>query len=182
MTGEQSLADGAAGVALAHMEAGDWPAARAALRHAVAGGVSTGGGASLYHGAPALEFVLAATSHPGLAQARTATAAGTATVTRRRLEAAHRRIDRREQPHYAEYDLIRGLTGLGVVLRRTGERDLLRQVLEYLVRLTEPHGDLPGWWCRNSPGHSQPAPAGGHANHGMAHVVSAELQCLSGCT
>ncbi|WP_410814895.1 lanthionine synthetase C family protein [Micromonospora sp. 067-2] len=179
MTAGQSLADGAAGLALLHLETGNWPAAYEALRDATAGGVSIAEGASLFYGAPALAFVLATTDHPGLAQARAATADGTAAVTRRRLEAAHRRIDRHEQPHYAEYDLIRGLTGLGVVLRRLGDRDLLRQVLDYLVRLTEPRGELPGWWCCNGPERRQPPPPGGHANFGMAHGITGPLTLLA---
>jgi hypothetical protein len=179
VTAGQSLAEGAAGVALLHLETGNWPAACEALRQATADGVSIADGASLFYGAPALAFVLAATDHPGLAQAKAITAEGTATVTRQRLDAAHRRIDRNEQPHFAEYDLIRGLTGLGVVLRRLGDHDLLRQVLNYLVRLTEPQGTLPGWWCRNGPERNQPAPAGGHANFGMAHGITGPLALLA---
>ncbi|MDG4755822.1 lanthionine synthetase C family protein [Micromonospora sp. WMMD718] len=179
MTVGQSLADGAAGIALLHLETGNRPAAYEALRDAIAGGVSIADGVSLFYGAPALAFVLATTDHPGLAQARAATADGTATVARRRLDAAHRRIDRRQQPHYAEYDLIRGLTGLGVVLRRLGDHDLLRQVLDYLVRLTEPRGELPGWWCWNGPERRQPPPVGGHANFGMAHGITGPLALLA---
>jgi class I lanthipeptide synthase len=179
MTRGQSLADGAAGVAMLHLETGDWSAAREALRDATAGGLSIAAGASLFYGAPALAFVLAATEHPGLSQARAITACGTATVTRGRLDAAHRRIDRQEQPHYAEYDLIRGLTGLGVALRRIGDHDLLRQVLDYLVRLTEPLGPLPGWWCRNAPERVERCPLGGHANSGMAHGITGPLALLA---
>ncbi|MEU4645538.1 lanthionine synthetase C family protein [Micromonospora sp. NPDC023814] len=179
MTAGQSLADGAAGIALLHLETGNWRAAYEALRLATAGGVSIADGASLFYGAPALAFVLATTEHPGLAQARAATADGTATVTRRRLAAAHRRIDRRQQPPYAEYDLIRGLTGLGVVLRRLGDHDLLRQVLDYLVRLTEPRDELPGWWCCNGPERRQPPPPGGHANFGIAHGITGPLALLA---
>lgn len=179
MTTGQSLAEGHAGIALLHLETGNWLAACEALRRATEFGVSIADNASLFHGAPALAFVLAATDHPGLAQARAVTAAGTATLTRRRLDAAHRRIDRHEQPHYAEYDLIRGLTGLGVALRRTGNRDLLRLVLGYLVRLTEPLDELPGWWCHNAPEHHQPSPAGGHANLGMAHGITGPLALLA---
>ncbi|MDG4760522.1 lanthionine synthetase C family protein [Micromonospora sp. WMMD710] len=179
MTTGQSLADGAAGIALLHLETGNRPAAYEALRHATAGGVSISDGASLFYGAPALAFVLAGTDHPGLAPARAVTADGTATVTRRRLDTAHRRIDRHEQPHYAEYDLIRGLTGLGVVLRRLGDNELLRQVLDYLVRLTEPQGELPGWWCWNGPERRQPPPPGGHVNLGMAHGITGPLTLLA---
>ncbi|BCL14714.1 lanthionine synthetase C family protein [Micromonospora sagamiensis] len=175
----QSLAEGAAGVALLHLETGNWPAAYAALRDATANGVSIAAGASLFYGAPALAFVLATTNQPGLAGARAVAASGTATVTRRRLHAAHRRIDSRQQPHYAEYDLIRGLTGLGVALRRLGDHDLLRQVLDYLVRLTEPINGLPGWWCANGPDRNQPPPPGGHANHGLAHGITGPLALLA---
>ncbi|CNE64627.1 Lanthionine synthetase C-like protein [Mycobacterium tuberculosis] len=172
MSGGQNLAEGAAGIALLHLETGDWEAAYAALREAVAEGVSVAAGASLYYGAPALAFVLAASDRAGLDQAKAGTAAGTATVTRRRLEIAHRRIDQRQHPNYAEFDLIRGLTGLGVALRRIGAIDLLGEVLTYLVRLTEPVDGLPGWWCPTGPDRTGPGPAGGHSNHGMAHGIT----------
>jgi hypothetical protein len=179
LNARQSLADGSAGVALLHLETGNRPAAYEALRHATSGGVSIAAGASLFYGAPALTFVLAATDDPGLAHARTTLAEGTATVTRRRLNAAHRRIDHQQPPHYAEYDLIRGLTGLGVTLRRVGDHDLLRQILDYLVRLTEPLNALPGWWCRNEPERTQPPPTGGDANFGMAHGICGPLALLA---
>lgn len=179
MTAGQSLADGAPGIALLHLETGNWPVAIAALEQAVAGGVSTAGGASLYYGAPALAFVLASSGRPGLARAHAIAAEGTAMVTRRRLEAAHRRIDRRERPQYREYDLIGGLTGLGVVLRRLGNPALLREVLAYLVRLTEPVDGLPGWWCQSGPNRSKPGPPGGHSNHGIAHGIAGCLAFLS---
>ncbi|MBX6389648.1 MAG: lanthionine synthetase C family protein [Frankia sp.] len=179
MTAGQSLAEGAAGIALLHLETGDWPAAYAALEQAVAEGVSVAEPASLYYGAPALAFVLAASDHPGLARARATAATGTAAVTRRRLEAAHRRIDGRQRPRYAEFDLIRGLTGMGVALRRVGDLDLLRDVLTYLVRLTEPIDGLPGWWCSHGPNRNQPGPAGGHSNHGIAHGVAGPATLLA---
>lgn len=179
MTAGQSLANGTLGTALLHVVTADWPAARKALQQATADGVSIGGGASLFYGAPALAFVLATAEHPGVTQARSIAADATATVTVRRLHAAHRRIDSRQQPHYAEYDLIRGLTGLGVVLRQLRHHDLLRPVLEYLVRLTEPIDDLPGWWCSNSPERGQPHPPGGHANHGLAHGITGPLALLA---
>lgn len=180
MTAGQSLAGGAAGIALWHLEAGRSGAAYAALEQAVAEGVSIAGGASLYYGAPALAFVLGGSNDPSLAQARAVAAEGTATVTRRRLEAAHRRIDRRKLPQrYAEFDLIRGLTGLGVALRRVGDFDLLRDVLTYLVRLTEPIGGHTGWWCLTGPPFKEPPPAGGHCNHGLAHGITGPLALLA---
>nr|MDT0666338.1 lanthionine synthetase LanC family protein [Micromonospora sp. DSM 115978] len=80
---------------------------------------------------------------------------------------------------YTEYDLIRGLTGLGVALRSTGDHDLLRDVLTYLVRLTEPVDGLPGWWCPHGPTPGQPTPPGGHSNHGIAHGVAGPLALLA---
>ncbi|MET7668213.1 lanthionine synthetase C family protein [Micromonospora luteifusca] len=179
MTAGQSLADGAAGIALWHLEAGRWEAAYAALQQATADGVSATDNASLYYGVPALAFVLAASDRPALTRARAVAAAGTATVTHRRLDTAHRRIDQRQQPAYAEFDLIRGLTGLGVALRRIGDLDLLREVLTYLVRLTEPIGALPGWWCPHGPNRAEAAPAGGHSNHGIAHGITGPLALLA---
>ncbi|CAJ61346.1 MULTISPECIES: lanthionine synthetase C family protein [Frankia] len=179
MTAGQSLADGAAGIALLHQETGARAAMYTALEQAVADGVSIADSASLYYGAPALAFVLAGTDQPGLARATATAAAGTATLTRRRLGAAHRRIDHRRRPEYAEYDLIRGLTGLGIALRRVGERDLLGDVLTYLVRLTDPINGLPGWWCPHGPTRDQPAPPGGHSNHGLAHGITGPLALLA---
>lgn len=179
MTRQQNLAEGAAGVALLHLENGDWPAAFRALRLAVADGVSIAEGASLYYGAPAIAFALATVDHPGVLHARSIAVKGTIEVTHHRLDAAHRRIDQHRNPHFAEYDLIRGLTGLGAALRRLREHDVLRKVLEYLVRLTEPINGLPGWWCWNGPDRHKPAPLGGHANFGIAHGITGPLALMS---
>jgi len=179
MTDGQSLADGAAGTALLHLETGERAAAFTALQEAVAEGATVADNASLYYGAPAIAFVLAASSWPELAGAAGVAADGTAIVTRRKLGAAHRRIDERRRPDYSEYDLIRGLTGLGVVLRRIGNHDLLHDVLTYLVRLTETLRSLPGWWCSNGPSRDQPDPAGGHGNHGLAHGITGPLALLA---
>jgi hypothetical protein len=70
------------------------------------------------------------------------------------------------------------LTGIAVLMhRRHGGGDLLRDVLTYLVHLTEPltaHGEvLPGWWCGDGPG-SQPShrwPGG----HGIAVIQGCQL-------
>ena len=156
------------------MGSGTYPAAAG---HA--DGISIGEGASLYYGVPALAFVLAATDRAELASARAVAADATTALTRRRLHAAHRRIDQGQRPPYAEYDLIRGLTGLGVALRRLGDQDTLDDVLTYLVRLTEPIGDLPGWWCPHGPNLTQPGPPGGHSNHGIAHGISGPLALLA---
>ncbi|MEV4251701.1 lanthionine synthetase C family protein [Spirillospora sp. NPDC049652] len=179
MNPAQNLAEGAVGIALLHLENGCWDDAFAALKAAVANGVSIANDASLYFGAPALAFVLAAADHPSLARAKATAAAGTALVTRRRLEAAHRRIDHRQHAPYGEFDLIRGLTGLGVALRRIGDQALLREILAYLVRLTQPLHGLPGWWCPTGPNRNRPGPAGGHSNHGLAHGITGPLALLA---
>lgn len=62
MTTGQDLAKGAAGIALLHLETGNWEAAYRALEEAIADGVTVGAGASLYYGAPALRSFSA---HPG---------------------------------------------------------------------------------------------------------------------
>ena len=56
---------------------------------------------------------------------------------------------------------------------------LLREVLAYLVRLTEPFDGLPGWWCANGPNRDRPAPAGGHSNHGIAHGITGPLALMA---
>ncbi|KLL10588.1 lanthionine synthetase C family protein [Protofrankia coriariae] len=181
----QSLSGGAAGIALLHIEqarggAATWDQANATLIQAVADGVSIAATASLYYGAPALSFVLhGVADRPGLATAMATADAGTAMVTRHRLEAAHARIDQRRRPLMAEYDLIGGLTGLAVALRRSGDHDLLRDVLGYLVRLTEPVDGLPGWWCPTGPNRSQKGPIGGHSNHSIAHGIVGPLALLA---
>jgi hypothetical protein len=107
------------------------------------------------------------------------------TLARLRLEHAHERIDRGELPRLKEFDLISGLTGIGVyLLHRHGGGELLRNVLAYLVRLTEPlrvEGEaLPGWWCADGPGKQGTRQwPGGHGNLGMAHGIAGPLALLS---
>jgi hypothetical protein len=120
-----------------------------------------------------------AADQPGIGQALATVDAGTRVVVRSRLDAAHRRIDAGDQPALGEFDLIGGLTGLGACLRRRGCLDLLRDVLAYLVRLTEPLDGLPGWWTFSSTGRTASAPPGGHGNNGMAHGITGPLALLS---
>ncbi|MCZ9341483.1 lanthionine synthetase, partial [Streptomyces sp. TRM76130] len=75
---------------------------------------------------------------------------------RRRLDAAHRRIEAGQLPALAEFDAIRGLSGYGAyLLRRDPAGPATRAVLDYCVRLTDPitHcGErLPGWWVPTGP-------------------------------
>ena len=188
----QSLAGGAAGIALLHIERarsghGDWRLAHTWLSAAARGDLSAGPNANLYFGAPTLAFAThAAADHPGKYERALAKMdASTIRLTQRRLDDAHARIDRAERPLLAEFDLIRGLAGLGSYhLQRHPEHDITRAVLTYLVRLTEPlrheRDGLPGWWTTVSP-NGEPSPdfPGGHGNFGMSHGIAAPLALLS---
>jgi hypothetical protein len=109
-------------------------------------------------------------------------------LTALKLAAAYERIDRGKLARPGEYDLIRGLTGLGAYhLVRHGSADsgMTSAVLGYLVALAEPvrrHGEsLPGWWSGTGPaGTPDPAWPGGHLNLGMAHGIAGILALLSG--
>jgi phage gp46-like protein len=188
----QSLANGAVGVALLHIERartgiGSWQRAHDWLSCAADGPVITGDDSHLYYGAPALAFALhAAADRPGrYARALDTLDRHVAAATRHRLERAHARMDRGELPALAEFDAIRGLAGIGAyLLRREAHTELTRTVLAYLVRLTEPvkiDGELlPGWWSDLAPsGRPSPDYPGGHANTGMAHGIGGPLALLS---
>lgn len=173
----QDLSEGALGIALLHIERGDLAAARRSLVRAVADGVSAGGNASLFHGAPALEFVLSRAGRAG----RDAQDAVDRVATGR-LAAARRRQASGALPHLAEFDLIRGLTGFGaLLLTRGGASPLLKEVLAYLVSLSRSvrfkGREWPGWWSQAGPA-DEPM-EGGHGNNGVAHGVAGPLAVLS---
>lgn len=186
----QSLAGGAAGIALLHTERArygrsEWQRAQTWLAAATGDGLHVGGDAGLFFGAPACGFVahLAATAWPGtLTSALARLDTSITTLTRRRLAAAAARLDSGAPASFGEYDLVRGLTGLGVYHRQRGHHDVLRDVLAYLVRLTHPHPDgTPGWWTSHAPteGDRDPQFSAGHANVGMAHGVTGPLALLA---
>ncbi|MGK5530620.1 lanthionine synthetase C family protein [Streptomyces sp. URMC 129] len=186
----QSLAHDPLGTALllierAHQGTGAWLAVHSQL--AANGPLIEGTEASLFLGAPAMTYVLhlAAADSNRYAGALHALDTIVATHTRRRLDTAHARIDSGTQTSFAEYDLLRGLTGLGaLLLRRAPEGDPLKGVLEYLVRLTEPITGpdgraLPGWWVWHGPTHLDAPIPGGHANAGLAHGITGPLALLA---
>ncbi|MGQ0778183.1 MAG: lanthionine synthetase C family protein [Pseudonocardiales bacterium] len=186
----QSLAKGAAGVALLHLERtatglSDADTAHTWLAAAADSDISAGPQATLFFGAPALAFAVhAAADRPGrYERALESLDARVAALTRSRLDQAHARIDRGDRPALAEFDLINGLTGLGAhLLRHDPNGTLIGEVLAYLVRLTEPLGteDLPGWWTHLAPtGRRSADLSGGHGNFGMAHGISGPLALLS---
>ncbi|MFK0261435.1 hypothetical protein ACIQU1_08905 [Streptomyces angustmyceticus] len=130
----QDLSEGALGRALLDIERGDLSTAQRHLTQAVAHGVSAGGNASLFHGAPALEFVLARTGHAGRHVHGVVDR-----VVDARLAAARRRQASGALPDLAEWDLIRGLAGLGALLLTRGAPSArLTDVLAYLVSLSRP--------------------------------------------
>jgi hypothetical protein len=173
----QELSEGALGLALLHIERDDLAAARNSLDQAVAGGVSAGGNASLFHGAPALEYVLGRAGRTG-----PAVRDAVDRVVAARLAAARRRQAAGALPHPAEFDLIRGLTGLGaLLLTRGAPSPLLHAVLAYLVSLARPvrvdGREMPGWWSPVGPSHAEMP--GGHSDNGVAHGIAGPLAVLS---
>ncbi len=188
----QSLATGAPGVALLHIEAArtgitGWDTvhqwASAMTRSPVIADPDASG---LFHGAPAVAFALHTAQQPAYRSVLGKLDGHIAAGTRIRLDRAHQRIDHGRLPALREFDLISGLTGVGAyLLQREPGGELLLEILAYLVRLaTEPlsvDGMLvPGWWSGDSPS-GRPAPAwpGGHGNLGIAHGIAGPLALLA---
>ncbi|MFF4508986.1 lanthionine synthetase C family protein [Streptomyces sp. NPDC001401] len=189
----QSLSQGAAGVALLHIErafAGDgsWHTAHTWVTAAAGDGVSAADDANLLFGAPALAFVLHAAGADGTTRygrARNSVDTHITALAHRRVDLAHARVDRGELPAFREYDLLHGLTGIGThLLQHAPGNDALGRVLTYLVRLTQPlqiDGEtLPGWWVFHDPeGKQDDAFPGGHGNFGIAHGIAGPLALLA---
>jgi hypothetical protein len=189
----QSLAHGAPGIALLHIERAaaqlaSWQRAHDWLTYVTSAPVTAGADSHLFYGAPALAHVLAcaaALRPESYARALNTLDQAIAAEALARVGRAHARIDAGQLPALAEFDVIRGLTGTGsYLLRRDPGGSVVRAVLEYLVRLTEPvivGGEtLPGWWTAAGPaGNESEHFAGGHANLGMAHGIGGPLVLLS---
>ncbi|WP_329142560.1 hypothetical protein OIU91_02880 [Streptomyces sp. NBC_01456] len=182
----QSLAEGAAGIALLHAETvsrygGSWRPAHRWITAAASGPISAADQTGLFLGAPAIGFLLT-TVPPAYqhlyASARAMVHQHITDLANRRVDAALARIDRRDLPTFAEYDLFYGLTGIGAYLLRTDpECPALERVLNYLVALTRPlapaNRGLPGWWVRHDPARGDsPFFPGGHGNFGAAHGIA----------
>jgi hypothetical protein len=189
----QSLARGALGVAMLHAERaaageGPWQRARDWLDAATRDRVTSGAGSHLFHGAPALAYVLSHTAAGGRADGqRTLRMLGEA-ISREaaaRTALAYARMDRGLLPELAEFDLIRGLTGLGIqLLGQDPAGAALSGILQYLVRLAEPvtlnDTTVPGWWTLAGPsGRRTTAFPAGHANLGVAHGIGGPLALLA---
>jgi hypothetical protein len=189
----QSLAHGAPGIALLHIEraaAGraSWRPAQDWLSYICTGPVTAGPDSFLFYGAPALAHALACAAEyqPGWYQrALERLDRQIALDAISRVSRAHARMDSRQLPDLAEFDTIRGLTGIGsYLLCRDPEGAAMNSILGYLVRLTEPVADndgvLPGWWTPAGPsGRASGKFPGGHGNLGMAHGISGALALMS---
>ncbi|QWF81080.1 lanthionine synthetase C family protein [Amycolatopsis sp. CA-230715] len=184
---EQSLSEGAAGIALLHVEralasTGSWATAHAWVTAATSRGVSTAADTNLYLGASAISFLLSAAQADGrdrYQRAATMLEHRVLVLARHRVETSAARASRGEATSFGEYDVFTGLTGIGrLLLQHNPDADVLEQVLDYFVRLTEPRPDqLPGWWVAHDPDTTIATP-GGHANLGLAHGVCGVLAFL----
>ncbi|MBV9026212.1 MAG: lanthionine synthetase C family protein [Streptomycetaceae bacterium] len=192
-TNRQQLAYGPLGIALLHIERsacglGPWQRAHDWLALATRQPFTSGPDSHPFYGAPALAHAVAcAADHlPGSYQRALDTLDHQiATDIRRRLGAAHRRIDAELLPRLAEFDVIRGLIGYGAYLLHCNpDSDAVRAILDYCVRLTEPitdRGDvLPGWWTASGPsGQPDEKFPDGHANCGLAHGIGGPLALMA---
>ncbi|MEV4515191.1 lanthionine synthetase C family protein [Dactylosporangium sp. NPDC049525] len=189
----QSLYRGAAGTAILHgirAQAGYGSPGRvqAWLTEATREDVSAASSAGLWFGAPAIAFAISTAAPDQCPQAMRQLDAAVTRLTRTRLHAAEVRIAAGVHPVLAEFDLVRGLTGLGAyLLHRDPGSDLTRAVLTYLVHLTAPASDgeahrsaVPGWWSGAVPsGETSARYPGGHADLGIAHGISGPLALLA---
>ncbi|OIV37389.1 hypothetical protein BIV57_11265 [Mangrovactinospora gilvigrisea] len=185
----QSLADGAAGIAVLHLERAAQHLGDPALGHrflaaAVTGGLHTGSTASPFFGTPAVAYALHAAARSGrYVRVHDIVDHGVADVVQRRLDHAQARIERGDAPALGEFDALYGLTGLAAHLLRHDPHGVqTRRVIEYLVRLTHPlpgSGGLPGWWSCQPLKSRNTDTTGGHSNHGMAHGISGVLAALA---
>ncbi|MFD9817425.1 lanthionine synthetase C family protein [Streptomyces violascens] len=189
----QSLASGAAGIALLHVERaraglGPWGPAHRWIRHAASSEVNGADSSGLYLGAPAIAFLLHATPtdvHAIYQPAWTTLHHHVTALAHRRVANALARMACGELPQFTEYDTFYGLTGIGAYLLRSDpDSCALESILTYLVALSHPLDNrghrLPGWWVGHDPqrGHSPQFP-GGHANFGAAHGITGPLMLLT---
>jgi hypothetical protein len=187
----QSLATGAPGIALLHVELAalgirpwqrvhDWLTSEP---HFVAGPES-----NPYYGAPAFAHAMAAATraNPNAYQRALSnldTSIDSAVLER--IGAARSRLDRAQLPVPAEFDTIRGLAGYGAyLLCRAPQSDTLRAILSYLVSLVVPIAveghQVPGWWCQGAPSKRLDDQfSHGHSSHGVAHGIGGPLALLS---
>lgn len=186
-----SLADGAAGIALLHIEHSQHSATGTNSRDDWIAAIgqdpvnSRPDMASLFYGAPAVAFTLHATGDPRYAKTLSRLDQAIEGLTRQRLATAHARIDSAQPAENKEWDLISGLTGIAAQqLQRHPHGHLTKDLLRYLIRLSQPQlidgGHRPGWWSPTGPdARLSPDWPGGHANLGIAHGIAGPLAVLA---
>ena len=189
----QDLGSGAAGTALVRIATARSSgltsrAIEPLIKAMTAEPITANASAGLFYGAPAVAFVLHTAANPAYRTVLAKLDEHINNLTAQKLAAAYQRMDRGELTRPSEYDLISGLTGLGVyhlVRHGSASSGMTAAVLDYLVALAEPvrgHGvSVPGWWSGTGPA-STPDPAWpeGHLNLGMAHGIAGILALLSG--
>ncbi|WP_066374733.1 lanthionine synthetase C family protein [Herbidospora mongoliensis] len=187
------LAHGAAGIVLLHSEraaAGlaPWQRAHDWLAYIARTAATSGTNSHLNYGVPALAFALATVAEqlPGAYQSTLRQLDATVAEDAHNRAADHdRQLAAGHRPLLADFDVVRGVTGLGAyLLYRTPDSPALAAVLSYLVRLTEPatHAGrtVPGWWTPVGPhGDLDQQFPDGHANVGVAHGIGGPLALLA---
>ena len=187
------LAHGALGIALLHAERaaaglGPWQRVHDWLAPAARTPLTCGPDSHLNYGAPALAFVLAVIAErlPGAYRQTLDTLDATiAADIVRRADHARTRLEAGQSPVLADFDVVRGLTGIGpYMLRRMPDGQALAAVLSYLVQLSEPASRdgvlVPGWWTPTGPnGELDNRYPTGHANAGVAHGIGGPLALLA---
>lgn len=190
---DQSLSRGAAGVALLHaVRAADahdsWDTVDSWMRRATADGLSATPGCGLWFGAPAVAFAVQAGAPRRYPRAAEVLRDTVERVAAARVARAADRIAAARRPARSEYDLVRGLAGLGAyLLLLDPDRPVLHAVLRHVVRLTEPlpaHDvggrAVPGWWAVDPPSRTAgPEFAHGQSDQGMAHGIAGPLALLA---
>ncbi|MCP2282782.1 Lanthionine synthetase C-like protein [Promicromonospora umidemergens] len=166
------------------------------------------GAASLFHGAPAAALAMDTAAVDGYLDLRDAQLVAEARrrqaqeprlfremqldldedlrqIVEQRLAAAEARYEAGRPPTAAEFGLLEGMLGLGVILlRRAPGTVLMQRVIDYVVSLTRPvlvnAVRLPGWYVAHNPGPDSSTP-GGHVNMTMASGAGGLLAFLVAC-
>lgn len=166
------------------------------------------GAASLFHGAPAAAMVMDAVAVDGYLDQRDAQLIREALqkhtpeprlfretqldldedlrqIVAQRLAVAKARREAHRPRTSAEFGLVEGILGLGVILlRRAPGGALMQQVIDYVVSLTRPvlvNGlEMPGWYVPHDPAPGIPTP-GGHVSTTMANGAAGLLAFLATC-
>ncbi|MGC4851885.1 lanthionine synthetase C family protein [Micromonospora sp. DT4] len=187
------LGHGAPGIVLLHAElaaaqVAGWERVHRWLTYAARTPITSGADSHLNYGAPALAVALATVAEHLPGAYRSTLEGLDATIaedTLRRVAVITERLEPGRRPLLADFDVVRGVTGVGAhLLRRRPDSPAVTAVLSYLVRLTAPatHDgvEVSGWWTHVGPhGDVDDRYPGGHANVGVAHGIAGPLTLLA---